>query len=76
MKNAPERIEQLADRLMKCVLMYKESREDHFLRNMRALSDDIRAAGYHPYFISKGEILIISREPLLGGDPEKESFDA
>jgi hypothetical protein len=77
MKQVPERIQQLTDRLMKCVLAYKETREDTFLNDMRALSDDIRAAGYHPYFVQSSEILIVSREPLMASaEPTTETFDA
>jgi hypothetical protein len=70
-------IEKLTDRLMKCVLAYKDTREDVFLRDMQALANDIRAAGYHPYFVASSEILIVSREPLMStSDPETEHSDA
>lgn len=70
-------IEKLTDRLMKCVLAYKETREESFLNDMRALSDDIRSAGYHPYFVQSSEILIVSREPLFStAEPTTETFDA
>jgi hypothetical protein len=60
---------------MKCVLSYKETREERFLADMQRLSTEIRAHGYHPYFIPKSEILIVSLESLDQPTPQGH-FDA
>jgi hypothetical protein len=76
---APVEIQLMTDSLMKCVLAYKETREETFLTDMADLSRAIRARGYHPYFMAKGEILIVSREPMtppIVNHTDDERFDA
>lgn len=80
MTPTPLPIQQLTDKLMKCILEYKTTREDHYLADMRELSKQVRDAGYFPYFYAKQEILIVSHQPLDFNNPyrtqESEHFDA
>lgn len=74
-------LQQLTDKLMKCVLSYKQTREERFLTDMRGLSKTIRDLGYHPYYYAKQDILIVSHERLSFDSPynvnnESEHFDA
>jgi hypothetical protein len=75
----PNEVQLLTDKLMKSVLAYKETREEAFLSDMAYLARSIRDAGYHPYFIAKSEILIVSKEsltPEVVNMTDDERFDA
>jgi hypothetical protein len=73
--NETTQLQHLADRLMKCVLRYKSTREDRFLADMRDISNMIRALGYHPYFYPSSDILVVSKNAILTPSPD-EHFDA
>jgi hypothetical protein len=58
-------IESLTDQLHSCLRAFKQEPTNlTTLSSMKQLTDAIRTFGYHPYYLPKDDIIIVSRNQI------------